>query len=299
MKLKSITPWFGGKRSMANDIIEELGKHRAYFEPFCGSMAVLLQKPVASHETLCDLHKDLTNLGFVIQSDRAPELYNRLMRVLCIEDLFVKAREAITEPFDIEMEPEVSDRQIERAFWYFIVCWIGRNGVSGAKRINYQMAVRWTPGGGHGGIRFRSAVESLPFWHRRLQATIILNRDAFPIIEKIDDTEGVSIYIDSPYMKDTRGSCEYVHEFSDGGDGMFAHQDDHARLADLLKRFTRSRVVVSYYDCGRVRDLYDGWTFRDMTRQKNLHVQNRRGMGECEAPEVLILNGPSYAGAIA
>ena len=40
-KIKAIAPWFGGKRSMAPMIADVLGDHRAYWEPFCGSMAVL------------------------------------------------------------------------------------------------------------------------------------------------------------------------------------------------------------------------------------------------------------------
>ncbi len=43
-KITAIAPWFGGKRTLAPRIIEALGKHTAYWEPFCGSMAVLLAK---------------------------------------------------------------------------------------------------------------------------------------------------------------------------------------------------------------------------------------------------------------
>jgi DNA adenine methylase len=40
MPIKAIAPWFGGKRTLAPRITAELGAHRAYWEPFCGSMAV-------------------------------------------------------------------------------------------------------------------------------------------------------------------------------------------------------------------------------------------------------------------
>ena len=296
MKIKSIAPWFGGKRGMAQEIVCELGKHRAYFDPFCGSLPILLQKPISSHETVNDLHGDLINLALVIQSDRATELYDRLMRALCVELLFDEAVSQISSPFEPELSVNPTDVHIERAYWYFIVSWIGRNGVAGTKRINYQMAVRWTPGGGHAGIRFRSAVESIPWWHERLRPALILNRDGFDILDRIADVEGVVVYLDPPYMRGSRGACAYEHDFGDGGgDGMFSTLDDHARLAESCKRFKHVRIVVSYYDCDRVRDLYDGWTFRDMTRQKNLHVQNRRGAGQQDAPELLIINGPSYA----
>ena len=40
--IRSIAPWYGAKRTIASWIVEELGSHGAYWEPFCGSMAVLL-----------------------------------------------------------------------------------------------------------------------------------------------------------------------------------------------------------------------------------------------------------------
>ncbi|KKK94504.1 hypothetical protein LCGC14_2682220 [marine sediment metagenome] len=44
-KIKAIAPWFGGKRNLAPKIVDALGDHRVYWEPFCGSMAVLMAKP--------------------------------------------------------------------------------------------------------------------------------------------------------------------------------------------------------------------------------------------------------------
>lgn len=131
-RIKAIAPWFGGKRTLAPEIVRELGEHTQYFEPFCGSMAVLLAKTPSSKETVNDMHG-----------------------------------------------------------------------------------------------------------------------------------------------------------------GMFG--DDHTRLAALLRGYRAARVVVSYYDDPRIRRLYDGWTFVSHAMQKNLHCQNGRGARRKDAPEVLIINGPSYA----
>lgn len=38
MKISAIAPWFGSKRTLAPRIVEVLGEHRAYWEPFCGSL---------------------------------------------------------------------------------------------------------------------------------------------------------------------------------------------------------------------------------------------------------------------
>ena len=69
MKIKALAPWFGSKRNLAPEIVRELGKHRKYDEPFCGSAAVLLAKEPATCETVNDLHGDLINLARVVKDE--------------------------------------------------------------------------------------------------------------------------------------------------------------------------------------------------------------------------------------
>lgn len=290
-KIGALAPWFGGKRNLAPLVIEELGRHRAYWEPFCGSCAVLFAKGESAMETVNDLHGDLTNLLRVVASDGCFGLYERLLRTACVEALFdeAKGRIAVAGPGD-EPDPD-------RAYWYFLVSWMGRNGTAGTRRINYQMAVRWTANGGHGPRRFASVVESLPWFHRRLRNVLVLRRDAFDVLGKIEDAPGTAVYVDPPYLMESRGWGR-----RDGRDGGSAYEHDlsagdHERLRDALRRFLKSRVVVSYYDSPEVRALYEGWTVRQVYRMKNLHVQNRRGSSKTVAPELLILNGPSFAAA--
>jgi hypothetical protein len=71
MLITAVVPWFGGKRTMAQIIVDVIGKHKAYWEPFCGSMAVLMAKPAVASETVNDLHSDLINLSWVIQDAEA------------------------------------------------------------------------------------------------------------------------------------------------------------------------------------------------------------------------------------
>lgn len=293
--LNAIAPWFGGKRTLAPVIVQELGSHQAYFEPFCGSMAVLFAKDRSPHETVNDLHGDLINLAMVLASPLCPTLYEKLTRTTCCETIFEMAKNIFVrgKPTPPSSPAMVKPKHIERAYCYFLVSWMGRNGVSGTARQKYQMAIRWTHGGGGGGKRFVSATESIPAWHRRLREVTILNRDGFKLIEKIDDQEPIAIYVDPPYFPESCGSGEgskgtrYEHDFADA---------DHARLAEAVGRFKNARVVVSYYWDERLPELYPGWTIRKMFRQKHLHVQNKRGVGRNVAPEALLINGPSYAG---
>jgi len=283
--LKAIAPWLGGKRTIGPEIVRELGPHRAYWEPFCGSAAVLFAKEPSQQETVNDLHAMLVNLARVLADPgQSIELYERACKTLSSTDLYFRSAEWL-ESLPVE---QVLDNP-DAAYHYLVVSWQGRNGTSGSVRTNFAPSVRYTPGGGSSPTRWRSAVESIPAWHERLRNVHILCEDAFALIEKVSDERGVVIYADPPYVADSRargGGSRYLHDFDD---------DDHARLAGLLRRFRNVRVVVSYYDHPLIRRLYDGWTVVDKARQKNLHVQNRRGAGRCQAPEVLLINGPSYA----
>ncbi len=273
-KITAIVPWFGSKRTLAPRIASELGKHSAYWEPFCGSMAVLLEKEPSSHETVNDLHGDLINLARVIASEEmGNQLYRRLQTVLFDEQRRDESLTALRGCTDA----------IDRAYHYFIISWFGRNGFSGTRGSEKSsFAVRWTPNGGHGGQRFASAVDSIPAWHNRLRRATILNRDAFVVLENIDDNSKTAIYVDPPYLEK---NATYEHDFLD------AH---HERLAEMLIRFKQARVVVSYYQHPRLADLYPAWTVVNCTLNKGLHNAGKRGTTGKAAPEVLLINGPSF-----
>jgi DNA adenine methylase len=138
-KIKAILPYFGGKRTMAPDIVVELGKHGQYFEPFCGSMAVLFAKEPSQKETVNDLHGDLINLARVIQDASAAEnLYERLQRTLFSEGLLDEAGQVLEGWRNFSTEGDIDEKSIERAYWYFLASWMGRNGTAGTARLDPQ-----------------------------------------------------------------------------------------------------------------------------------------------------------------
>lgn len=280
----SILPYFGSKRTLAPRIVRELGEHRAYWEPFCGSMAVLLAKPETSMETVNDLFGDLVNLARVIQDEvLGMKLYRRLRRTLMHETLHQEAADRWKE----RGYAPAGELDLDRAFDYFLCAWMGRNGVAGTGSYNQGFCVRYTKNGGHAAKRWESVVDSIPGWRRRLRRVTILSRDAFDVLDRIEDAEGVVIYLDPPYV--VKGAS-YIHDFKEG---------DHARLAASVGRFKRTRVVVSYYAHPLLEDLYAGWTVVDCEMNKALSNQLRADLrrGEAKpgkAPEILLINGPSY-----
>lgn len=280
MEVSAVAPWFGCKRTLAPVIVAEIGDHHTWFEPFCGSLAVTLAKPKVRMECANDLHGDLTNLARCIQHHQlGPALYRQCRRMWMSETMFWEAAERWKAR---GRTPAPDEPDLERAVDFFYTSWVGRNGVVGTQSYNQGFAARYTPGGGHGGTRWQSPVNSIPAWRKRMQDLTILNRDGFGLIEKLSDEPGVAIYCDPPYI--VKGA-EYVHDFE---------STDHDRLAGLLRRFKRARVVVSYYAHERLAALYPGWTVVECPTTKAMVCGNGRGKGAVVAPEVLLVNGPSH-----
>lgn len=279
MKITALAPWFGSKRNLAPEIVRELGPHKAYWEPFCGSMAALFAKPKCRLETVNDLHGDLINLARVVREPvAAKELYDRARFVFCADEELRLADSVVRN-----VPPGDAD-SVDRALQYLIVCWQGRNGECGLSQTERakSLCIRWTNNGGAPGTRWHGAVRSIGAWHRRLETVTITKRCGFEMLEKIADEPDGAIYVDPPYIDK---SDSYLHDFK---------PDDHKRLAELLGRFRRARVVVSYYSHPIVDGLYAGWTQRRIEVAKATAHSSARGENTKKAIEVLLINGPSY-----
>jgi DNA adenine methylase len=152
-------------------------------------------------------------------------------------------------------------------------------------RTGKSFCVRYSTKGGDAATRWRSVTDSIPAWHHRLRNVTILSRDAFEILPRIEDDAAVVVYCDPPYLVK---STPYQHDF--------AGLEEHQRLAEALRRFKQTRVVVSYYDHPELRGLYPGWTLVKATTPKFMNNANKPmgTNGATSAPEVLLINGPSY-----
>lgn len=282
MNVSSLVPWFGAKRSLASRIVEVIGEHSVYWEPFCGSLAVLLSKPVARMETAIDLHGDLVNLALVLQTREAAErLYAALYPMLPCNALHVDAKHRLMEHAEnSEQYPDV-----QRATDFFVCSWLGRNGCIGTKSFNNNFCIRYTSNGGSPAKRWQSAIETIPDWHERLKNVVILRADGLQVLERIEDKAGTAIYCDPPYL--VKGAA-YVHDFV---------AVDHERLASLLRRFRSTKVVVSYYEHPKLAVLYPDWTKIEIPVTKSLVNQGRRESGDAKAvaAEVLLINNPATA----
>lgn len=276
--INAILPYFGGKRALAPRIVEHLGEHHSYWEPFCGSMAVLLAKAPSRVEVVNDLHGDLVNLARVIQHPAlGPALYRQLRRTLFCEDAYRRAVDDLETRLVSALDGEVVS--LDRAFAYFVASWQGTNGIAGLDRTGRTWARRFTASGGDPAARFAGAVRSIPAWRRRLERVQVHRSDAFELLAKIADGDGVAIYCDPPYLAK---SAAYRHDFA---------AEDHGRLALALRRFERARVAVSYYDDPALGALYPGWAVVPLEANRALTHASGRPRGR--APEVLLINRPA------
>ena len=283
-EITAIVPWFGSKRILAPRIVERFPpKHRLYYEPFCASLAVYMAKPRSPMEIVNDKHGDVVNLARVLAHRTAGAAFYRSARRLICSQAELEAAAAACVPR--QRDPAPAEPCVERALEFFTYSWLGRNGTVGST-AGVNFCTRYTANGGSPAKRFRSAVDSIPFWRDRLRDAVITNLDAFVELPKMDDADSTVIYCDPPYFE--KGQ-DYLHDFA---------KPDHDWLAEILSGFRRATVVVSYYDHPEVRRLYppDHWEFHAVPIAKSLVKAGQRGGGENPtAPEVLIVNRPMGA----
>lgn len=271
---RQIAPWFGSKAALASQIAPEFGPHKSYVEPFAGGCGMILNKPPCRLETINDLHDDLTNLARVLaDADQSAALQAAIDRRLCCETLNREARARLALPF----RPT-----LDRAIDYFYVSWMGKSGTVGSDGCN-SMAHRYGVASHGCASKLRGAAASIAAWHQRLSRVTITNRDAFKLLAKVHDEVGIVIYCDPPYV--TKGG-RYIFDFDDVG---------HARLAEALSRFQRTRVVLSYTDHPILDDLYPKWTKRILDYESRANRTAK--VKKFKPSEILLINGPSLVSA--
>lgn len=279
--INALAPWFGGKRTMAPMIADQVAAPgiKRVWVLFAGSMAVELALPEGIKIITNDKHRFIVNLASVIRDPvLGPKLYRRLRRTPFSSSVYEEARTRI----------KLGWSGLDESYAYFVVAWMGMNGFSGTKKeLDKPFAVRYTSNGGDPAKRFKSAVESIREWSRRMRDWTILNGCGVELAEKIEDKAGTAIYADPDYLEE---GAAYKHSLSRLG---ATKEEGHQRLAAALNRFKQTRVVVSYYADDRLAELYPGWNILEVDAGKQLSQSSRRdAKGKTKAPEVLLCNQP-------
>ena len=164
--MKAPFPWFGGKRRVAGHVWAALGDVDNYIEPFAGSLAVLLERPV-DHlmrcETVNDADSYIANFWRALQ--RAPEDVARECDWPVNEtDLLARhlwlVNEGRTRIAGLEADPEAFDAKVAGWWVWGIASWIGSGWCSGrGPRVRDGDEVRQLP---HLGDAGRGVNRKLP-----------------------------------------------------------------------------------------------------------------------------------------
>ena len=173
--------WPGSKSRLAPWVGSIMRPADHYIEPFCGSAAVLLAKPRASHETINDLDRGVVSF-FRTLRDRPDELERAVSLTPYSEDEFA---------LSIEQDPDESLDDLRTA-----------QGFQGS--MDYPAwAMSVDPDGGasraHKAMRLAERFHDV---HKRLQGVQVASRDAAALLKKFVDYESVSVYCDPPYANE-------------------------------------------------------------------------------------------------
>ena len=240
MMAKPCLQLVGSKVRMAKQIVELLGAHTSYVEPYVGSAAVLLSKEPAPVEIVNDLNEQL--IAFY-RTLRNPSTRYALIDALTYTPY---ARKELEQA--LEDDPSLDD--VERARRFMVrtnqryVGGTGRNWVLTMKGSSgHSNATKWN--------NYRTRLNVVA---ERLQNVQIECKDALEVLTKVwsSHDDEIAVYADPPYPAATRSGSKYEEEVSD---------QHHHDLLDILKRL-EGPVVLSTYENDLYREALEpaGWT---------------------------------------
>ena len=223
----------GAKWSMAKALINYFPEHKGYLEPFFGSGAILFNKAPVSIETVNDLDGELINFFRQLKSKRFKKMLNILMHIPYARDIYYKWH-------------KVPRSKFQRALRLFIISWMSHGG--------YQPHLTgWSnsknPNGPNKARVYFNTIAELETYHNRLKNVTIENTDGIKLIEE-HDFKGTFIYIDPPYVLETRKSALYKKEMDD---------KMHQELLKTIVNLKNAKVLISGYECDMYNEALNDW----------------------------------------
>lgn len=263
--------YYGGKTRLANKIAALLPEHEHYVEPFAGGLSVLLAKEPSRMETVNDLDDRLMTFWRVLRDK--PE---QLARACALTP---HSRAEYTTARDTDLDGVDNDVERARLIWVQIAQ--GRGGTL-LRQTGWRYYVN--PSQNSTGMPgYLSAyVDRMAAAAERLQHVSLESRPALEIIEKYGAHPRCCLYVDPPYLGDTRST-------SGGGNGYRVDMPTRAEHVELLWALIgcHASVVLSGYPS----ELYDGM-LRDWDRFEIPHMTGQGNGANRARTEVIWSNRP-------
>lgn len=260
---KSESPfgYFGSKRRIAHQILEDLPPHSAWVELFCGSAALTLAKEPAEIEIINDLDGRIVNF-FRILRTRHKELCRRVA-------LTPYAREELAEA----KKEQKGVSKIERARLFLVESMMSMNGIVGQEAGGFSCSSSYSRNGREARVnRWYNLPDKLATVVERLRSVRVENRDARKLFGEFIDKPGTLVYLDPPYLADRTNG--YMLEAND--------EEFHRDLLHLANK-AKCMVFISGYDHKLYRDNLTkakGWvkrkiqtSTRDSSGQDHVRVE--------------------------
>ena len=232
--MKAIFKYPGSKWGLAKWIISFFPEHHSYLEPFFGSGAVLFNKPRSNIETVNDLDGNVVNLFEWIRKDPewlAHEIYWTPYSRKVYDDAFAS-------------DPEDG---LEKAVNFYIRLNMGRGFRTNGEKVGWKNDVQGRERA-YAALDWCKIPDKIMEAADRLRGVQIENRPAAELIQRFNSPK-VLIYLDPPYVLDTRHGKQYLHEMDDAA---------HAELLDVALAHKGS-VILSGYDNPLYNDRLSEW----------------------------------------
>lgn len=229
--------YYGSKNRIADQIAALFPQHLHYVEPYAGSLAVLLAKPPSQMETVNDLDGDIVTFWRVLR-DRPDDLARVCALTPHARTEHATAWAGLQRPAD----------ELETARRVWVLLTQGRSGTLRKTGWRYY-------------INPRGSTASMPAYleayrnrlapaAERLMSVSLEARPALEIIAAYGQHPEVLLYVDPPYLSETRGGTNYRHEMQ--------RPEQHMELATALAE-CNAAVVLSGYHSPLYDELYAGW----------------------------------------
>ena len=286
IKIKSPVTWIGNKTSILHILyaLFPIGCDR-YVEPFGGSGAVLLGKPVPDKfEVFNDYNHNLVNL-FRCMRDRPMEFIRELgfLSLNSRDDFAILKKffekEEFTEDYlkaqlDLTeiLLPEVTAKEVRTLYSS------ARNDHDLRRAAMFLKLIRYSYSSGCKSFAcqpfsLRTLFSLVQDFAKRCENVVIENQD-FETLIKHYDRPTTFTYCDPPYF-----TSEYVYDCG-------FTWEDHLRLYHALAGM-KGKFLLSYNDCPEIRELYKEYNFFDFKRVHSMAQKYEAGK---EFPELLIAN---------
>ena len=245
-------PYPGGKRGVADWILNQMPAHDTFVEVFGGAAGLLVEKPRSKYEVYNDQNEDLTHF-FSVLRERPDELAEWLQFV-------PYSREVYERWVDEFYSGYRSEDSIERAGRFFSLRYMQFVGEASSPN-GFKTRARRSPA-----RTFDNARNRLTKLADRFSQVIVENEDYTTILKNYDDSRAdVLFYCDPPYI---------------GSEGYYGVEFDHHAFVNSLHEVDNDWIVS--YD--QVPEGLEKYT--------HLHRESRHRMtrGGSDVTETLVIN---------